>query len=51
MCEKYSPDLNPIELAGRAYDSAALASDRSHRYRFQPQEDRNFFRRAGYART
>ena len=24
MCEKYSPDLNPIELAGRAYDSAAL---------------------------
>jgi transposase len=41
---KYSPDLHPIELAfsklkahlqgGRAYDSAAIASDRSRRYRF-----------------
>jgi hypothetical protein len=50
---KYSPDLNPIESrlqqtqgassqGGRTYDSAALASDRSRRHRFQPARMQKF---------
>jgi transposase len=59
---KYSPDLNPIELAlsklkahlrkaSRAYHSASLASDRSRRYGFQRAGMQELFRHAGCVRT
>jgi len=58
---KYSPDLNPIELAlansrricarRPSRQSQPRAQDRSRRADFSPQECRNFFRHAGYVRT
>jgi transposase len=59
---KYSPDLNPIELAfSKLKANLRKAAERAipHLLRrigrlvadFSPQECRNFFRHAGYART
>jgi transposase len=57
MREKYSPDLNQIELAFSKL-KAHLRKAAEHtllRRRivtdFSPQEGRNFFRHIGYART
>jgi transposase len=59
---KYSPDLNPIELAFsklKAHLRKAAEHTILRLFRrigrvvsdFSPQECRNFFRHAGYART